>query len=65
MACSEGWWGRRAAWGGQNNEWTGCLLDGLGAFGINVDQEMTAAQDEGGWRMVGNLPRVGLATFPG
>ena len=28
----------------------GCLLDDLRAFGINVDQWMTAAQDEGEWR---------------
>ena len=37
--------------GGQENEWMGCFLDDLGAFGINADQWWTtAAQDEGGWR---------------
>ena len=33
--------------GGQEKEWMGCFLD-LRAFGINVDQWTTAAQDEGG-----------------
>ena len=28
----------------------GCFLDDLRAFGINVDQWTTAAQDEGEWR---------------
>ena len=28
----------------------GCLLDELGAFGINADQWTTSAQDEGEWR---------------
>ena len=36
--------------GGQENEWMGCLLDDLRAFGINADQWTTAAQDEGEWR---------------
>ena len=36
--------------GGQEKEWMGCFLDDLGAFGINVDQWTTAAQDEGEWR---------------
>ena len=36
--------------GGQEKEWMGCFLDDLRAFGINADQWMTAAQDEGGWR---------------
>ena len=36
--------------GGQENEWMGCFLDDLRAFGINVDQWTTAAQDEGEWR---------------
>ena len=36
--------------GGQKKEWTGCLLDNPRAFGINADQWMTAAQDEGEWR---------------
>ena len=36
--------------GGQRKEWMGCLLDDLRAFGINTDQWMTAAQDEGEWR---------------
>ena len=35
--------------GGQEKS-TGCFLDGLRAFGINVDQWTTAAQDEGAWR---------------
>ena len=35
--------------GGQKKEWPGCFLDDLGAFGINVDQWTTAAQDEGEW----------------
>ena len=36
--------------GGQEKEWMGCFLNDLRAFGINVDQWTTAAQDEGGWR---------------
>ena len=36
--------------GGHENEWMGWLLDDLRAFGINADQWMTAAQDEGEWR---------------
>ena len=36
--------------GGQEKEWMECLLDDLRAFGINADQWMTAAQDEGEWR---------------
>ena len=36
--------------GGQEKEWMGCFLDDLKAFGINADQWMTAAQDEGEWR---------------
>ena len=28
----------------------GCFLDDLTAFGINVDQWTTPAQDEGAWR---------------
>ena len=36
--------------GGQEKEWMGCFLDDLRAFGINADQWMTAAQDEGKWR---------------
>ena len=28
----------------------GCILDDFRAFGINVDQWTTAAQDEGEWR---------------
>ena len=35
---------------GQEKEWMGCFLDDLRAFGINADQWMTAAQDEGEWR---------------
>ena len=35
--------------GGQEKEWVGCFLDGLRAFGINVNQSMTAAQNEGEW----------------
>ena len=33
--------------GCQEKEWVGCFLDDLRAFGINVDQWTTAAQDEG------------------
>ena len=33
--------------GGQEKEWMGCFLLDLRAFGINADQWMTAAQDEG------------------
>ena len=33
--------------GGAGNEWMGCLLDDLRAFGINADQWTTAALDEG------------------
>ena len=36
--------------GGQEKEWTGFFLDDLRALGINADQWMTAAQDEGEWR---------------
>ena len=36
--------------GGQEEEWMGCFLDNLRAFGINADQWKTAAQDEGEWR---------------
>ena len=36
--------------GGQKNEWMGCFLDDLRAFGINADQWTAAAQDEGEWR---------------
>ena len=36
--------------GGQEKEWTGCLLDDLRAFGINTDQWTTIAQDEWEWR---------------
>ena len=36
--------------GGQENEWMGCFLDDLRAFGINADQWTTAAQDEGEYR---------------
>ena len=37
--------------GGQEKEWMGCFLDDLRAFGTNVDQWTTAAQNEGeGWR---------------
>ena len=34
----------------QEKEWMGCFLEDLRAFGINADQWMTAAQDEGEWR---------------
>ena len=37
--------------GGQEKEWMGCFMDDLRAFGINVDQWTTAAQDGGEWRM--------------
>ena len=36
--------------GGQEKERVGCFLDGLRAFGINADQWMAAALDEGEWR---------------
>ena len=36
--------------GDQEKEWMGCFLDDVRAFGVNVDQWTTAAQDEGGWR---------------
>ena len=36
--------------GGQEKEWTGCLLDDLRAFGISADQWTDVAQDEGEWR---------------
>ena len=36
--------------GAQKKEWMGCFLDELRAFGINADQWMAAAQDEGEWR---------------
>ena len=35
---------------GQAKEWMECFLDDLRAFGINVDQWATAAQDERDWR---------------
>ena len=31
----------------KKEEWMGCFLDDLRAFGINADQWTTAAQDEG------------------
>ena len=40
----------------------GCLLDNLRAFGINVDQWATAAQDEGEWR---RTAKQGGETFHG
>ena len=46
----EGLVGGAGCVGGQQKEWMGCFLDNLGAFGINVDQWTTAAQDEGEWR---------------
>ena len=42
----------------------GCFLDDLGAFGINADQWMTAAQDEGGHLMAQNGRTKG-GTFHG
>ena len=36
--------------GGQEKKWMGCFLDDLRAFGIDADQWVTAAQDEGEWR---------------
>ena len=36
--------------GDQEKEWMGCFLDDLRACGINADQWMTEAQDEGEWR---------------
>ena len=36
--------------GGQEKEGMGCLLDDLGAFGINADQWTTAARDDREWR---------------
>ena len=36
--------------GDQEREWMGCFLDDLRAFGINADQWVAAAQDEGEWR---------------
>ena len=36
--------------GGQEKEWVGCFLDDFRAFGINADEQTTAAQDEGEWR---------------
>ena len=36
--------------GGQEKEWTGCLLDDLRVFDIKADQATTVAQDEGEWR---------------
>ena len=36
--------------GGQEKEYTGYFLDDLRAFGINVDQWTTAAQDKGEWQ---------------
>ena len=39
--------------GQEKEEWMGCFLDDLRAFGIDADQWMTAAQDEGEWRRTG------------
>ena len=41
--------------GGQEKEWMviGCLLNNLGAFGINANQWTAAAQDESEWRQYG------------
>ena len=35
---------------GKGKYWMGCLLDDLRPFGIDANQWMTAAQDEGEWR---------------
>ena len=40
----------RGLYGRQGKEWMGCFLDDLTAFGINVDQWTSAAQDEWKWR---------------
>ena len=37
--------------GRQGKKWMGYFLDDMRAFGINVDQWTTAAQDEVKWRM--------------
>ena len=37
-------------WGVRNKNGWGCFLDDLRAFGINVDQWTTEAQEEGEWR---------------
>ena len=34
----------------EKEEWMGCFLDDLRAFGINTDQWTTAVQDEEEWR---------------
>ena len=34
----------------EKEEWVGCFLSDLRAFGFNVDLWMAAAQDEGEWR---------------
>ena len=36
--------------GSQEKEWMGYFLDDLRAFGINANQRITAARDEGEWR---------------
>ena len=46
--CSENWCA--GCMRGQGKEWMGCLLGDFRAFGINVDQWTTAAQDEGEYR---------------
>lgn len=32
-----------------DDEWMNCLLEDLGAFGVQIDQWMIAAQDAGEW----------------
>ena len=44
------WGGGGGCVGGQEKEWMGYFLDDLRAFGINADQWMTAARDDGEWR---------------
>ena len=39
-----------AVWGCEENEWMGCFLNDLRAFGINAHQWTTAPQNEGKWR---------------
>ena len=46
----ENWWAARAGWDEEKEEWAGCFLDDLRAFGINADQWTTAAQYKREWR---------------
>ena len=48
---------------GQEKERMGCFLDDLRASGINIDQWITAAQDDGEWRRTAEQGALGETTY--